>query len=179
MFEQILAYAAGFIGLIGIWLAMNKVRGAIFISFAVQVIWFVFGWVAGYPAFMITAIVYAAIYARRLVLDHADRRERPFAFTKLPVQIEAVQLLDIDNVDMNMELGTRGHGTINEAPLWFKDALRSDFMYVQEDKEHATFVLIIETKEGPMRASIGDWIIRGIKGELYPCKPDIFDKSYA
>ena len=38
--------------------------------------------------------------------------------------------------------------------------------------------LIIETLEGKMRAEIGDWIIRGVKGELYPCKPNIFDKTY-
>ena len=36
----------------------------------------------------------------------------------------------------------------------------------------------IETLEGTMIGNIGDWIIRGIKGELYPCKPDIFEKTY-
>lgn len=36
----------------------------------------------------------------------------------------------------------------------------------------------IETLEGTMRAEIGDWIIRGIKGEFYPCKPDIFEATY-
>lgn len=36
----------------------------------------------------------------------------------------------------------------------------------------------ISTLEGVMRANVGDWVIRGIKGELYPCKPDIFAKSY-
>lgn len=43
----------------------------------------------------------------------------------------------------------------------------------QTDKE-----LNIETLEGIMRADKGDWIIRGIKGELYPCKDDIFRKTY-
>ena len=38
--------------------------------------------------------------------------------------------------------------------------------------------LSIQTLEGVMRVNIGDWVIRGIKGEYYPCKPDIFDKSY-
>jgi hypothetical protein len=38
--------------------------------------------------------------------------------------------------------------------------------------------LYIETLEGTMRANIGDWIIRGVKGELYPCKPDIFVATY-
>jgi len=36
----------------------------------------------------------------------------------------------------------------------------------------------IKTLEGTMRANLGDWIIRGVKGELYPCKPDIFTATY-
>jgi hypothetical protein len=38
--------------------------------------------------------------------------------------------------------------------------------------------LAIHTLEGVMRADVGDWIIRGIKGEFYPCKPDIFEATY-
>ena len=38
--------------------------------------------------------------------------------------------------------------------------------------------LIIQTMEGPLKASPGDWIITGIRGEQYPCKPDIFEKTY-
>ena len=36
----------------------------------------------------------------------------------------------------------------------------------------------IKTLEGAMKANKGDWIIKGIKGELYPCKPDIFEATY-
>lgn len=36
----------------------------------------------------------------------------------------------------------------------------------------------IKTLEGTMTAEIGDWIIEGINGEFYPCKPDIFEKTY-
>ncbi|MGI6557411.1 MAG: PGDYG domain-containing protein [Limnochordia bacterium] len=43
----------------------------------------------------------------------------------------------------------------------------------QTDKE-----VIIDTLEGPLRAAPGDWIITGISGEQYPCKPDIFEKTY-
>ena len=39
-------------------------------------------------------------------------------------------------------------------------------------------VLEINTLEGTMRASQGDYIIRGVHGEYYPCKPDIFEKTY-
>jgi hypothetical protein len=38
--------------------------------------------------------------------------------------------------------------------------------------------LYIPTLEGEMRADVGDWIIKGVKGELYPCKPDIFAATY-
>jgi len=38
--------------------------------------------------------------------------------------------------------------------------------------------LIIKTLEGDMTVSEGDWIIKGIKGEFYPCKPDIFEQTY-
>lgn len=38
--------------------------------------------------------------------------------------------------------------------------------------------MIIPTLEGPLRAAPGDWIITGLRGEQYPCKPDIFEKTY-
>ena len=38
--------------------------------------------------------------------------------------------------------------------------------------------LTIYTLEGNHRANIGDWIIKGVKGEFYPCKPDIFEQTY-
>ena len=43
----------------------------------------------------------------------------------------------------------------------------------QTDKE-----MEIETLEGTMKANKGDWIIKGVKGELYPCKPDVFEMTY-
>ena len=38
--------------------------------------------------------------------------------------------------------------------------------------------LMVRTLEGNMMASVGDWIIKGVKGEFYPCKPDIFAATY-
>jgi hypothetical protein len=38
--------------------------------------------------------------------------------------------------------------------------------------------LYIKTLEGTMKAEVGDWIITGVNGEKYPCKPDIFEKTY-
>lgn len=43
----------------------------------------------------------------------------------------------------------------------------------QTDKE-----MDIKTLEGTMHANVGDWIITGVNGEQYPCKPDIFEKTY-
>lgn len=39
-------------------------------------------------------------------------------------------------------------------------------------------IIKIHTLEGVMEASLGDYIIKGVNGEFYPCKPDIFDKTY-
>ena len=38
--------------------------------------------------------------------------------------------------------------------------------------------ILIPTLEGEMKADILDWIIKGVNGEFYPCKPDIFEKTY-
>ena len=43
---------------------------------------------------------------------------------------------------------------------------------------NSTEGLYITTLEGTMKADIGDWVIKGIRGELYPCKNDIFDATY-
>jgi hypothetical protein len=48
--------------------------------------------------------------------------------------------------------------------------------YGQQDGGPAE--LLISTPEGVMTGSVGDWIIRGVNGEFYPCKPDIFKKTY-
>ena len=40
------------------------------------------------------------------------------------------------------------------------------------------YEMIIHTLEGDMKASVGDFIIKGLQGELYPCKPDVFHKKY-
>lgn len=48
--------------------------------------------------------------------------------------------------------------------------------YGQQDNGPAE--MLISTPEGVMVANVGDWIIKGIKGEFYPCKPDIFIATY-
>ena len=62
-------------------------------------------------------------------------------------------------------------------PLWLKKAKWKSFreigsLYIYLNK------LLINTMEGQLNVSIDDWIIRGVKGEIYPCKPNIFKLTY-
>lgn len=59
-------------------------------------------------------------------------------------------------------------------PKWALDALVDRILYTKENGKE----LHINTLEGDMRVSIGDFIIKGVNGEIYPCKPDIFKKTY-
>lgn len=58
----------------------------------------------------------------------------------------------------------------------------SDFIGQHEGKDGMSFAMgdfvNIQTLEGVMTASVGDYIVRGVNGEFYPCKPDIFAKTY-
>jgi len=50
--------------------------------------------------------------------------------------------------------------------------------FVGGDAELRDGKLVVATLEGPLNASLDDWIIKGVKGEFYPCKPDIFEATY-
>jgi acyl carrier protein len=106
------------------------------------------------------------------------------AFTKKPVQIEAVEFIGV-----KVEDGTaRAHFNRPDLPQWLLDAfaeadgdpgaawLRHDGSVA--DAPTAPNVLVIGTLEGEHIASPGDWIIRGVAGEIYPCKPTIFAATY-
>lgn len=54
----------------------------------------------------------------------------------------------------------------------------TDRAYLVGDGDGPVDYMIIKTLEGDMRADDGDWIIKGVKGEFYPCKPDIFAATY-
>jgi hypothetical protein len=83
-------------------------------------------------------------------------------FKKRPVVIEAAQFLPNDEaIDRVMELASQGSRQV--AITRYPDG---------------KCTMHITTLEGVMEASIGDWIIRGIQGEVYPCKPDIFNETY-
>ena len=81
-------------------------------------------------------------------------------FRKKPVVIEA-RLFNQQLINEQEELAD-----------WCRGRLRG----ITLDPEQR--VIQIDTLEGEIEASYGDWIIKGVKGEFYPCKPDIFEMTY-
>ena len=83
-------------------------------------------------------------------------------FRKKPVIIEAVQLRP---------------DTVQEC-YDFIDKKAGNFPETGRGIDPVDGKFKITTLEGVMVAEIDDWIIKGVKGEFYPCKPDIFEKTY-
>jgi hypothetical protein len=80
-------------------------------------------------------------------------------YRKKPVIIEA------------FKTSSTGIGMFDEFSIWAEKVGFYDFTYKNES-------IIIHTLEGDMTVSPGDFIIRGVHGEFYPCKPDIFIETY-
>ncbi len=70
-------------------------------------------------------------------------------------------------------------GDINqlEDPEWIIEEIKKGNVWFCRTAIEPT-IMKIETLEGVMTAQIGDYIIQGVNGEIYPCKPDIFEKTY-
>lgn len=92
-------------------------------------------------------------------------------FRKKPVVVEAIHLRDFGSdqwdevaefLGLDLISGRGEHATMRRPR-------RGEPGFVTVD---------IHTLEGAMRAAAGDWIIRGVAGEFYPCKPDIFEATY-
>jgi len=102
-------------------------------------------------------------------------------FRKKPVVIDAVQILA---ADFNPQTWSWDGLPFSDTPGWLVNALNSQIVAVHPSKETDYALWRITTLEdGPNGeakhiASPGDWIIRGVQGELYPCKPDIFEATY-
>lgn len=80
-------------------------------------------------------------------------------YRKKPVVIEAIQWRLEDDINKIIE--------------WLGDNL------IQEERDGCAVVgTWVKTLEGNMMVSYGDYIIQGVSGEFYPCKPDIFEKTY-
>src|SRR5690348_2315770 len=84
------------------------------------------------------------------------RPTEPRAFRKKPVVIHAMRV-------------PANPGDCDALCEWLED--RADYLVLVDH-------ILLITLEGEMRANVGDWIIRGVKGEFYPCKPDIFEATY-
>lgn len=76
-------------------------------------------------------------------------------YVKKPIAVDAFKWEDISII-----------------PEWFAKAVFEGAVIVDGD------TVFIKTLEGVMKAEKGTWIIRGVKGELYPCKADIFEETY-
>jgi hypothetical protein len=82
-------------------------------------------------------------------------------FRKKPVVIEAMQLTAENGANIAAWCGGR-----------------HEVEFKPSDPTDVVQWINIPTLEGVMRASVGDWVIRGVGGEFYPCKPDIFGATY-
>ena len=100
---------------------------------------------------------------------------KPHSYRKKPVAIEAMRFVEVSRTN-------RKFGELVE----YNDSDIANFMgkilhmrtAPQEGNPEGRTYLEIPTLEGVMQANVGDWIIKGVNGEFYPCKPDIFAKTY-
>lgn len=83
-------------------------------------------------------------------------------FRKKPVIVDAFQW--------------NGEESLDQLPDWFTtdENLKAIMIQCFMDPPYIS----IRTLEGTMHCQVGDYIIRGVKGEIYPCKPDIFEETY-
>lgn len=91
-------------------------------------------------------------------------------FVKRPVVIEAIQYTG-DNLDRIIAWVQPGIAKFLMPEGW----------WIKQVEKHGEFVfhLMIPTPEGEHEARIGDYIIKGVAGEFYPCKPEIFAQTYS
>ena len=81
-------------------------------------------------------------------------------YRKKPVVIEAVRFIDCETSQKEIT------EFVGQEAIW------------SQGPDENPPLLLINTLEGKMHARPGDYIIKGIKGEFYPCKPDIFEATY-
>lgn len=90
-------------------------------------------------------------------------------YRKKPIEVDAV-LWNGDNQREMFDFLTNGE-KVNDYMTASGDSFLIDHSAVKGG-------LVIKTLEGKMAATIGDYIIKGVNGEFYPCKPDIFEQTY-
>lgn len=97
--------------------------------------------------------------ARDLIM----KRKKVTKYRKLPVEIEAMHFNGYNNLEIES---------------WSKGAVISGPVLEPTENNPIGTYLQIKTLEGTMIAIVDDYIIKGVSGEFYPCKPDIFQKTY-
>ena len=106
-------------------------------------------------------------------------------YRKKPVVIEALQYKtenDWEGIDEIVKFLTFGKEIefVNDTPFKGMSMNRDNFhISAVRGSDYEGFYIIIKTLEGEMVVSDGDFIIKGVKNEFYPCKPDIFRKTYS
>lgn len=95
---------------------------------------------------------------------------------KKPIVIEAVRITPADHAGPAAD-GAPFMLPGGAPPQWLSAALEHGTLYAHPSNT-ASGRWAIRTTEGTMIAAPGDWIICGVRGELYPCKPDIFAATY-
>lgn len=90
-------------------------------------------------------------------------------YRKKPIEVEAFKYYGRQKIDPT----TLEAYLFNESPRWLSEAWDNGIIFDDDEKN-----LYIKTLEGNMKVNIGDYVICGIQGEIYPCKPDIFEQTY-
>ena len=92
-------------------------------------------------------------------------------YRKKPIVVEAFKLFYIPGYHL-----TKDH--LTKLPNWFQKAIDKFSGERGSVFCHANGYLVVSTSEGLLEITPGDYVIQDIEGELYPCKPDIFEASY-
>lgn len=105
---------------------------------------------------------------------------KPIRFRKKPVIIEAVRFTGSWSSAIDILTGHQWAG------IYYVEKVYEHPLRRPAERDGGTgnvlstapAFLVVQTLEGDHRADAGDWIIKGVKGEFYPCKPDIFEATY-
>ena len=89
-------------------------------------------------------------------------------YRKKPVEVEAIQWTGRNDEEIQAFVGKRLKVNIPHP----------DMVRILDNIPDDAYSIVIPTLEGDMNAVRWDWIIKGVQGEFYPCKPDIFKKTY-
>ena len=100
------------------------------------------------------------------------QKKKEMKFRKKPIEVDAMQLFKTDFEFAMLEKQKEDNHIVS-----FCHQFMGASVWLSKSKD-AKVRARIKTLEGNMEISDGDWLIKGVNGEYYPCKPDIFEKIY-